>query len=27
MDLEEELVSSEDLQAILDKFSTKKTIH
>ena len=27
MDLEEELVSSEDLEAILDNFSTKKTIH
>jgi hypothetical protein len=27
MDLEEELVSSEDLQAILDNFTTKKTIH
>ena len=27
MDLEEELVSSEDLQAILDNFNTKKTIH
>ena len=27
MDLEEELVSSEDLQSILDNFSTKKTIH
>ena len=27
MDLEEELISSEDLQAILDNFTTKKTIH
>ena len=27
MDLEEDLVSSEDLEAILDNFSTKKTIH
>jgi hypothetical protein len=27
MDLEEELVSSEDLEAILDNFTTKKTIH
>jgi hypothetical protein len=27
MDLEEELVSSEDLEAILDNFNTKKTYH
>ena len=27
MDEEEDLVSSEDLQAILDSFNTKKTIH
>ena len=27
MDLEEDLVSDEDLTAILDNFSTKKTIH
>ena len=27
MDLEEDLVSDEDLKAILDNFSTKKTIH
>ena len=27
MDLEEDLVSDEDLEAILDNFNTKKTIH
>ena len=27
MDLEEDLVSSEDLEAILDNFNTKKTYH
>ena len=27
MDMEEDLVSSEDLQAILDNFAPKKTIH
>ena len=27
MNMEEDLVSSEDLQAILDNFATKKTIH
>ena len=27
MDLEEDLVSDEDLTAILDNFNTKKTIH